>query len=172
VTTLPNKIVNIKVAKGGNTPTPLDSTELSALTSYLSYINFAGVYFNLISAPPDFIYLGVDVYYNGQFSNVIQTNVEQAVNNYLTNANAEYFNYTIYLSKLVDIIQAVNGVNDVVLRQVEVRPHFTSVANAYVMVDNYQTYIRQYNPYAGYMIPDTATGRTLNDSISYVINNN
>lgn len=172
VTTLPNKIVSIKVAKGGTTPTPLDSTELSALTSYLSYINFAGVYFNLISDDPDYIYLGVDVYYNGQFSSVIQTNVEQAVNSYLANANAQYFNYTIYLSKLVDIIQAVNGVNDVVLRQVEVRPHFTSVANAYVMVDNYQTYIRQYNPYAGYMIPDTATGRTLGDSITYIINNN
>jgi hypothetical protein len=172
VTTLPNKIVSIKVAKGGSTPTPLDNTELSALTSYLSYINFSGVYFNLISDDPDLIYLGVDVYFNGAFSSIIQTNVEQAINNYLTNVNANYFNYTTYLSKIVDVIQSVNGVRDVVLRQVEVRPHFTSVPNAYVMVDNYQTFLRSYNPYAGYMIPDTAMGRTLNDSISYVINNN
>lgn len=172
VTTLPNKVVSVKVAKGGTTPTPLDANELSALTSYLSLINFSGVYFNLISDNPDLMYLGVDVYYNGAFSAVIQTNVEQAINNYLTNANSNYFNYTTYLSKIVDIIQSVDGVNDVVLRQVEVRPHFVAVANAYVMVDNYQTFLRQYNPYAGYMIPDTATGRTLNDSISYVINNN
>jgi hypothetical protein len=172
VTTLPNKIVSVKVAKGGSNPIPLDATELSALTSYLSFINFAGVYFNLISDNPDLMYLGVDVYYNGAYSGVIQANVETAINNYLTNANANSFNYTAYLSKIVDVIQGVEGVNDVVLKQVEVRPHFVSVANAYIMVDNYQTFIRQYNPYAGYMIPDTAGGRTLADSITYVINNN
>lgn len=171
VITLPNKIVNVKVAKGGTTPAPLDSNELAALTSYLSFINFAGVYFNLISDNPDLMYFGVDVYYNGQFVNVIQTNVEAAINNYLADVNATNFNATIYLSKLVDVVQAVQGVNDVVLKQVEVRPHFAAVGDAYIMVNNYQTYLRSYNPYAGYMIPDTDTGRTLGDSINYIISN-
>jgi len=172
VTTLPNKIVNVKVAKGGTSPTPLSIGEISALTSYLSFINFAGVYFNLISDDPDLMYLGVDIYYNGAYSGVIQLNVENAVNEYLANVNAQFFNYTIYLSKLVDILQAVEGVNDVVLRQVEARPHFVSEVDATVMVDNYQTITRSYNPYAGYMIPDTSAGRTLGDSVNYIINNN
>ena len=171
VSNAPNKTVMIKVAQGGASPTPLDSTQKAALTSYLDFINFSGVYFNLISVDPDLMLVGADVYYNGQYSGVIQQRVEEAIGAFLADSNVNNFNYTIHLTKLQDAIQAVAGVTDVVLRQIEVRPDSVIPADSFKMVDNYTTALRQYNPYAGYMIPDTATGRTLADSINYIISN-
>lgn len=172
VGTLPNKSVSVKVAKGGTSPTPLDSTEKAALYSYLDFINFSGVYFVLVSTDADLIYIGTDVYYNGQYSGVIQGNVEDAINAFLSDSNINKFNYTMHLTKLQDAIQAVPGVTDIVLRQIEVRPSTIAAADAFRLVDNYTVALRQYNPYAGYMIPDTDTGRTLADGITYIISNN
>jgi hypothetical protein len=169
VNTLPNKKVQIKVAKGGTTPAPLGTTEKQALTSYVDFINFAGVQCEIISADADLIYLGVDVYYNGQYSATIQADVEAAITSYLSTSNSDNFNYRVYISKLQDIIQAVAGVKDVALKQVEVRPASVSAGSAQKLVDASKILSRYYQPYAGYMIPDTDSGRTLADTINYIV---
>jgi hypothetical protein len=166
VTTSPNKVVIIKVASNS---TPLTSDQQLALSAYLDFLNFAGVYFQLISTDPDLIMAGYDIYFNGMYAAYIQTDVEDAITNFLSTSNANNFNGSYSLSKLEDIIQAVPGVNDVVARQVEVRPAAIIAANAYKMVDNYQTLLRKYDTYAGYMIVDTDSGRTLADTLTFIV---
>lgn len=166
VNTSPNKIVVIKVAKN---LTPLTNDQQLALTAYLDFLNFAGVYFQLISTDPDLIKVGYDIYFNGMYSASIETNVKDAINNFLSSSNANNFNGTYYLSKLEDVIQSVAGVTDVVARQVEVRPSTIIAANAFKMVDNYQTLLRKYDTYAGYMVVDTDAGRTLNDTLTFIV---
>lgn len=166
VITNPNKVVLVKVAKGGSTPVPLSSLEKAALTTYLDYINFAGVYFELISADADFIMVGADIYYDGQFASVIVQNVKDAINNYVQNLP---FNGLIVLSKLEDAIQSVQGVNDVVFSNVEARPNATIPANAFKLVSAYDVLLRNYSTFAGYSITDTATGRTLDDTLNFVV---
>lgn len=171
VVTLPNKVVSIKVAKGGTSPAALTTTEKTTLAGFLDFINFAGVSFALISTDADFILLGADVYFAGQYAATIEANVKKAITDYLANLNSENFNYLVYLARLEDTIQAVPGVKDVVLKQVECRPAAVAAASATVLVDNYKVLLSKYRPYAGYMIVDTDAGRGLDDTLNFIVSN-
>lgn len=167
VTTTPNKLALIKVA---NNSVALTSPQQDALRSYLDFINFAGVYFQLRSVDADFIMLGYDIYFDGQYSSSIQSSVTTAITNFLSTSNFNNFNGTTTLLNIQDVIQAVPGVTDVVERQVEVRAYNVVAANATVMVSSYTTVLRNYVPFAGYMIVDTDAGRTLSDTLTFIVN--
>ncbi len=163
VVTLSNHLVLIKVNTSG--AGVLSSPQLTAFNSYLNQITFAGIQYNVISALPDYLMVGVQVYYNGQYSSTIQTDVPNAINTYLSNLP---YDGTIDLTALTDAIQTANGVNDVVFTQVELRANGVLPANATKLV-NVATWIIPKAPtYAGTAIPDTATGRTLADTIQYI----
>lgn len=163
------RMVLIKVAQGGASPIPLTSPQLTALQSYCTQIDFAGVGFTIRSVDADFLMLGADIYYNGQYSASINQAVTEAINNYITNFNVNNFNGITSLSTLEDILQAVPGVNDVVLKQVEARAFNVIPANAVKLVDNYTELIRNYKTFSGYVIIDTAAGRTLADSLNFIV---
>jgi len=114
---------------------------------------------------PDYLMVGVQVYYNGQYTPTITTTVPAAINNYLANLP---YNGNVDLTALEEAITAVQGVNDVVFTQVEIRANGVSVGNATKMVNASTTLIPYIATYAGTAIIDTATGRTLTDTVSYI----
>jgi hypothetical protein len=158
-----NNVVLIKV----NTTSSgvLSSPQLTAFQSYLNQIVFAGTQYNVISALPDYLMVGVQVYYNGQYTPTITTDVPNAINNYLANLP---YNGNVDLTELEEAILSAQGVNDVVFTQVEIRANGVSVGNATKLVNASTTLIPYIPTYAGTAIIDTAAGRTLTDTVSYI----
>jgi uncharacterized phage protein gp47/JayE len=154
--TLGNGRVTIKVAKD-DPPAPLAAGEVTALEDYLSVIMPAGPIVTVMSDTADKLYVDADVYYDGQFVDSIQTDVEAAINTYLASLD---FNGAVYVSKIQDAIQNVRGVNDVVINEVRARKDATVFAGA-------TTITRQWSTVAGYIVEETTSGQTFADTITY-----
>lgn len=157
----------VKVAAG---LAPITTPQLNALTSYLNQINF-GVPYLIINTDADLLMLGAEIFYDGQYSPSIATAVKAAINAYIDDFNSNNFNGLVYNSKLEDIIQAVPGVIDVVLKQVEARASTVSSSLATKLIDNSRELLPYYATYAGYIIIDTDSGRTLDDTLTFTIQN-
>lgn len=166
-----NQIVEVKVAKS-EPPTALASGELSSLQSYMNTIMPAGIQTICISSAADQIRIEADIYYNGQYSSVIQTNVQTAINLYLAGIN---FGGTFYVSKLEDAILSVVGVKDISFKRITARTDGTT----FDLLTNTQIYVqvgnltdinnRKYTSYAGYFLTETTAGNTINDTLNYYI---
>jgi hypothetical protein len=158
-----NNVVLIKV----NTASAgvLTSPQLTAFQSYLNQIVFAGTQYSVISALPDYLMVGVQIYYNGQYTPTITTDVPNAINNYLANLP---YNGNVDLTALEEAILTVQGVNDVVFTQVEIRANGVSVGNATKLVNASTTLIPFIATYAGTAIIDTTTGRDLTSTVVYI----
>jgi len=165
VKTANNRTVTIKVAKN-DPPEPLTSPELTALIDYVGEFNFAGIAYNVVSLESDKIAVFADVYYDGQYNAVIQTNVNAAITNYIANLP---FNGEMSIQALTDAIQSVPGVNDVALQTVKVRPDTLAYSAGSIIYDlasgvNGVTYATV----AGYMVEETTSPYTFNDTINYI----
>ena len=166
VITAPNRTVLIKVAKG-NPPTPVSILELASLQRYVETFNPAGIAFTIINENSDKMEVAATIYYNGQYSAVISTNVIAALNNYMANLP---FNGVISTQAVVDAIQAVDGVISVSLARILVRKH--SVAyGAGVTLYNLSTGVDavQYQTIAGYVVQETTATHTFNDTLTYQV---
>jgi hypothetical protein len=166
VITAPNRTVLIKVAKG-NPPTPVSVGELAELQSYVETFNPAGIAFTIINENSDKMEVAATIYYNGQYSAVISTNVIAALNNYMANLP---FNGVISTQAVVDAIQEVEGVISVSLARILVRKH--SVAyGAGVTLYNLSTGVDavQYQTIAGYVVQETTATHTFADTLSYIV---
>jgi hypothetical protein len=162
-TNLSNSVI-IKVATG-EPPAALSSPQLSALQSYVTQIGVAGVVYNVISQASDKLYVQANVYYQGQYSAVIKADVIAAIENFLA---AIPFNGQVKITDLEDAIKAVEGVTDVVLVNVRARANGTAFASGSYLVQNQQTISRLWGTVAGYMVGETTTGNTLNDSLTFI----
>ena len=160
-----NKIVNIKVAKN-EPPEQLTGIEPIALQAYYSELNPAGVYWNLINAVSDKLYIAGDVFYDGQYSATIQTNVEAAINAYLTGID---FDGQIKVIDLEYSIRSVVGVSDIKLQDIWVRRDSIALGSGFKLVDNYTLAITSIVPYAGYAVEEDTVGSTWADTITYNI---
>lgn len=160
-----NRIANVKVAKS-EPPEKLSALELSALQSYVNTIGFSGVQANVISLDPDRVYVEADVYYNGQYSAVIEANVIAALDSYLSQIP---FDGYIKVSELEDAIQSVTGVTDVVLKNVFTRDAVTPFGTGTSLVSDYKVLIRNYQTIAGYIIGEDTAGETFADSLNFVV---
>jgi len=110
VLTLPNKTISIKCASNS---TALTSGQQIELLAYLEEaIIPAGVSFQLISVSGDILTITGVVNYDGQYQDVIDANVKSAIESYLTTLD---FNGYMYVNKLVEAIQNVQGVTNVTL---------------------------------------------------------
>jgi hypothetical protein len=159
-------IVKIKVAKQ-NPPIALASAEKDALQSYMNTIGIAGVAYAIISESADQIYIAANIYFKGQYSTVIQANVIGAINNFLSTFNNINFDGTIKMSDIEGVIRNVEGVNDVVLIQVRVRRDSDTFDTGSDLIANQQIISRFWNSFAGYLISETTTGKTLTDSLTF-----
>ncbi len=160
VETNANREVNIKVAKN-DPPVPLAVLEQAALQSYVNAFNAAGIYINLINLDSDKLQVFGNIYYNGQYSATIQTNVEAAIAAYLESLP---FNGKIKLSQIEDAIQSVIGVTDVAITSVKARRNTIAAASAGAFARVYQTY-------SGYIVPETTASYTLADTLTYIVEN-
>jgi hypothetical protein len=166
VITAPNRTVLIKVAKS-DPPVPVSVGELAELQSYIETFNPAGIAFTLINENSDKMEVAATIYYNGQYSAVISTNVVAALNNYMATLP---FNGVISTQAVVDAIQAVEGVNSVSLTRILVRKH-TVAYGAGVTLYNLSTGVDsvQYQTFAGYVVQETTATHTFADTLSYIV---
>jgi len=159
-----NKEVNIRVAKQ-EPPVKLVTAERTALVSYFGVIGNAGITYNVISIEPDLIEIDADVYYDAQYSAVVQSAVKTALYTYLSTID---FNGYVYVAKIEDTIQAISGVKDVKINNIYVRASYESYANKHTIYSlSTGTNARYYQPYAGYIVEETTTSHTFTDTINY-----
>lgn len=158
VTTIGNGRINIKVAKS-DPPVPLSAPELTALEQYLQNILPAGPFLTLYSDNSDKLYINAEVFYDGQYVNSIQADVELALKNYVDNLP---FDGLVLVSKIQDAIQAVEGVKDVVINSVKARRDSVVFASA-------TTVTRQWLTIAGYIVEETTSSQTWSDTITYTV---
>ena len=166
VITAPNRTVLIKVAKS-NPPVPVSVGELAELQSYIETFNPAGIAFTLINENSDKMEVAATIYYNGQYSAVISTNVVAALNNYMATLP---FNGVISTQSVVDAIQAAEGVISVSLARILVRKH-TVAYGAGVTLYNLSTGVDsvQYQTIAGYVVQETTAGHLFADTLNYIV---
>ena len=162
-TTLSNSVI-IKVATG-TTPAALSAPQLSALQAYVNQIGIAGVNYSCVSLSPDQLFVQANIYYQGQYSSVIQANVIAAINNFLA---AIPFNGQMKISDLENVIRSVTGVNDVVLVNVVARDNGTAFGSGNYLIQAQQTVGRLWSTIAGYIVSETTSGQTLTNSLTFI----
>lgn len=162
-TNLSNSVI-IKVATG-TTPAALTAPQLSALQSYVNTIGIAGVIYNCTSTAADRLYIQASIYYQGQYSSVIQSNVITAINTFLS---VIPFNGQMKLSDLENAIKAVQGVNDVVFVNVKARDNGTALASASFLVQSQQIIGRLWSTIAGYMIVEDTAGQDPANTLTFI----
>ncbi|WP_294536894.1 hypothetical protein [uncultured Bacteroides sp.] len=153
--------VQVLVSKdSGGKPEPLNESELAAFESYLNKMKIAGITMSIKSIPADKIIINMSVQIDPL---VIDTSgnrisdgkavVVDAINNYLA---AIVYGGTFNKTKLVDAVQAVEGVLDVTLGTVKAK---SAEAVQYTEVKN-----NNYTSVGGAFISEG-----LNSSITYVV---
>ena len=164
-----NLIVQAKVAKS-DPPEALTGGEKTALENYIDVIKPAGSQVVIISLDPDRLTVSGTIYYSGQYSADIQTNVEAALTSYMTNLSTPTnFDGTVRVTSISDAIQAVAGVVDVDFTEISARPETVSYANrtlVYSLANSVNN--REYLTYAGYIIEEDEVGYLFADTLSYV----
>lgn len=160
-----NKRVTIKVAKG-EPPTQLVGAEPVALQAYFSELVPAGVYWQIVNAVSDKLYIEGEVFYDGMYSATIETIVPDAINAYLSSID---FDGLIKISDLENAIRSATGVIDIKLENVWLRANSIPLANAFKMIDTFTLVIISAVPYAGYAVEEDTAGETWADKITYTV---
>ena len=149
-----NKVVNIKVAKQ-NPPVALVFAETSALTEYLNEKGFAGVQYSVTSASGDFFYIQADIFVDGQYTTTAKANIITALNNFM--ATLPFDGY-VKVSSIETTILNVNGVKDVVIKSLAVRPNASSFGGGAALVTASTVILRTTTTFSGYLIAESTTG--------------
>lgn len=119
--------VRIKVAKTvGSDLDALNAAELASFTAYLVDIKDAGVKLQITSGPADSLYLALRIKYNPLVLNASGARIDGTVSAPVKDAIKQHlkvlpFNGIFSVQKLVDAIQAVEGVMDLSIDQVQTR---------------------------------------------------
>ncbi|WP_299459325.1 baseplate J/gp47 family protein [uncultured Microscilla sp.] len=135
-----DNVATLKVAKTvDGQPAQLSASELAAARGYIDRLQPPGAYILVNSLPGDTIKLSLEVYYNPLLeATSLKTSIETAIDQHLSNLP---FNGKILRSKIVDAVQAVAGVEDVVITLFEAK----ASGETYAPVD------RVYIPKSGYV---------------------
>jgi hypothetical protein len=159
-----DRVVLVKVAKGTQSALqPLAQPERDALTSYVHKVQFAGTYITVISLEADRLTADIDVFFDAEYvQSVVKANVVVAINEFLKNLE---FDGVLHKNQLQNAIEAVPGVLDLTINGLVARPYLTSRNDPTVT-----PFERIYETDAGYIIAETDTGYTLNDTINMIPN--
>lgn len=149
----------IKVAQDGATAGTLAALPADVLTQVRGYFDrkqFAGTKLEVVSREADRLQLVGDIYYDPLLNvPLLQAAVRAAVAGYLANLD---FAGQVYVSKLVDAIQAVGGVRDVLVSSAAAR-----VGQVAPVV-----FPRIYETAAGYIVEEDTAGLTFLDTLTFV----
>ena len=163
--TLSNRVL-IKVAKN-NPPEQLSSLEVSSLQDYINTIGSCGIQYNVTSTASDKISIEADVNYIGQYSSMIQTNVINAIKNYLANLP---FNGEFKISELELIILNVTGVTDILFKNIKVRPDNLTYSDGLFLIQN-KTYIsKSFQTISGYITEENTSGYDFSTTLNFIAN--
>jgi hypothetical protein len=156
ITETPKGLI-FKVAKlSGVQPVGLAVAEQTGLAAYLKKVRFAGTLFQVVSGNGDVLKVSAKVYYDPIIPQAtVKAQVEAAVVGYVGNLP---FDGELFLSALVDVMQAVEGVRDVTLSSVQRK------ANA---GDPYANIVRADVPVYGYYQLDSASSNQIAQTINY-----
>jgi hypothetical protein len=111
--------LRLKVATdNGQDLEALTAEQLNAFVAYMQRVKDAGVKLSITSTPADLLKVGLRIKYNalvlngygGRIDGVSATPVQNAIRTFLKNLP---FNGVFSIQKMVDVIQAVDGVDDV-----------------------------------------------------------
>ena len=149
----PNE-VTIKVAKG-NPFQALAVGELSSAQGYINLIGTAGVNYSVVSQAADTLDINANVYYQGQYGAIIQTNVFAAIDAFLQNVSLTNFDGSIKLSEIEAAILNVTGVNDVELLNMQATAFG---ASPIPLIVSKLALSRQWFPVSGYVVRNTPAG--------------
>ena len=116
------------------------------------------------STPADLLSIRATIYYQGQFAGVIKTNVITAIRTFLSSIP---FNGKMKLTDLQEAILAVQGVNDVLFDDVRARDNATPFTDGTYLVQNQLVISHQWSTISGYMVEETTTGETFNDTLTF-----
>lgn len=163
-----NRLVKAKVAKS-DPPEKLSDSEKQELEFYIKQIQFAGTQINVVSEDPDLLYVEAEVYYDGQYSESIQTSVVTALQDYCENlSDADNFNGQVELNAVEEAIYAVAGVKRVKLIEVSARSATTGFGSRNVIFKlSTGTNNLKYSTSSGYIIEETTSGSTFTDKITF-----
>lgn len=153
----------IKVATG-NPPGALSAPQLAALQDYINTIG-ATINYTATSTAADELYIQADVYFQGQYAAIISETVITAINNFLATLP---FNGIVKVSAVEDAIQAVTGVNDVILKNVRARRDADPLTSGTYLVQNQQLLSRTWPTVAGYIIGETTGGSTFLSTLNFI----
>jgi hypothetical protein len=163
-----SNVVAVKVAK--QSPfVALTTAELASAQGYVNTIGVAGINYEIVSLNPDNLYIAADIYYQGQYASVIQANVIAVINQYLQDHSVNEFDGKLKMSDLEDTIRNIAGVNDVVLRNVRGRADADAFSAGIDLILGSSVIQRQWSTIAGYIISETTTGKTLMDSLNFIV---
>lgn len=163
--TMPN-VVLLKIAKSDPYQALL-TAEVNAAQDYINTIGSAGINYTVASLDPDRIYIEGEIFFKGQYSAVIQTNVIDTINNYFQTLSKINFDGSLKMSDLEGIIRNVVGVNDLVLSNVKGRNDSQAFGAGINLILSKTLVNREYNSLAGYMISEDTIGETLADKLTF-----
>lgn len=150
-------MVILKVAKETNGAlSPLETNELVAFKEYIRIIKPAGINLNVISLSADYLRIQCEIFYDPlREADEIKNSVKTAVENYLLRLD---FNGVVFIQKITDAIQQVDGINNVSLLQCQAR-----VGNE----DRAFTAAGTYETAAGYIVLEDKAEHTFEDTITF-----
>jgi len=152
----PGRTVTLKVCKEvSGVLTALTTGERNAFSAYMEKVKPAGIQLQYTSLNADRLKVVGNIYYDGQLVLAdVQAAVVAALESYMVNLP---FNGDIYLSKVVDTIQAVGGVKDVNAVNVYLRQGGTSYPVARVK-----------GTLAGYVVEEDTSGQAFLDTLTFI----
>lgn len=165
-TTLSN-ICEIKLAQQ-EPPISLTTAEISSAQGYINTIGVAGVDYLVSSGDADRIYIGADVYCDGQYASTILQSITDAFNTFFATQGLTNFGGSIKVSDLELVVRSVTGVNDIILKNVSARANVTAFPGTGLVV-NAQTISRLWQPTTGYAILEDTSGQTLANSLNLIV---
>lgn len=165
-TTLANE-VKIKVAKS-EPPVALSGPELSAIQAMFNAIGVSGINYLVSSAEADKLFISGIVYFDAQYAPLILASITTNVTNFLSNLALVNFGGSVQVSDIENVIRTTEGVKDVIIDQVRARIDSDAFESGTDLVLNNQLISRLWATGAGYIVPETSTGHTLADSLTFI----
>jgi hypothetical protein len=155
---VPGTLGTTTIKLAGSGPAKLSAGQLSAAQSFINQLQVPGITYNAISLDADRLFMQLDVYYLGQYSNVIEANVTTAITAFLNTLSTTYFDGQFLTSLLQNAILAVPGVKDVVFKNIQARANTTTVGTGTNLILNNTELLRNWQMVAGYMIIEDTSG--------------
>lgn len=159
--------VLLKVAKS-NPFQALSGPEIDSAQGYVNIVGIEGINYVVVSLNSDKLYIAADIFFQGQYSAVIQADVIAAIVAYLQNLSVINFNGSLKMADLEEVIRVVPGVNDVVLKNVRGRADVDLFSAGIDLILDTAIIQRQFFPVAGYIGQETDTGHTFADSLNFI----